>query len=243
MASMLGGAMQRLLIVDDEDRICRFLVRAMRAAGYEVDAVGTGPAALRAAETRDYDLVVLDLMLPGMSGVEVLRQMLRGGTDRRVLVLSAVTDVEARVGCLEAGAVDYMPKPFALAELLARVRSRLRAPPELVAAGGAVGRAAVGFGGEIEIGEVRLDPRRRTLEVAGERRGLSSREYALLLHMMQRAGDVCTREELLSDVWGYSFDPGSNIVEVYVRRLRAKLGAGRIETVRNVGYSFVTGTG
>src|SRR5439155_4973597 len=123
-----GGAMQRMLIIDDEDRICRFIGRALRAAGYEVDSATSGPAALGLAAAHDYDLVVLDLMLPGMSGTEVLRRLLRDRPDRRVLVLSAITEVEARVGCLEAGAVDYMTKPFALAELLARVRSRLRQP-------------------------------------------------------------------------------------------------------------------
>jgi two-component system, OmpR family, response regulator len=233
--------MSRMLVVDDEERICRFLGRALRSAGYEVDSATTGPAALLAVRAHEYDMVVLDLMLPGLHGSEVLRRMLAERPDRRILVLSAVTGVEARVGCLEAGAVDYLSKPFALAELLARIRSRLREsrpadPVDLMAR-----VPAPRDGEEIEAGEIRLDTRRRTLEVRGNRRPLSHREYALLLHLMQRQGRVCTREELLSDVWGYTFDPGSNIVDVYIRRLRAKLDPELIETVRNVGYSFAAG--
>ncbi len=232
--------MSRMLVVDDEERICRFLGRALRSAGYDVDSATTGPAALRAAALHDYALIILDLMLPGLHGSEVLRRMLAQRPNTRVLVLSAMTGIEARVGCLEDGAVDYMSKPFALAELLARVRSRIREPPNGAEGGNGSARVPVGPGGEeIKAGEVRLDTRRRSLEVRGDRRPLSHREYALLLHLMQRKGNVCTREELLSDVWGYTFDPGSNIVDVYIRRLRAKLEPGLIETVRNVGYSFV----
>lgn len=227
--------MARMLVVDDEDRICRFLGRALRSAGYAVDSATDGPAALRAVRAHDYDMVVLDLMLPGVHGSEVLRRMLDERPDRRILVLSAMTGVEVRVGCLEAGAVDFLAKPFALAELLARIRSRMRERlpgPAAPAPPGTVPRA-------LEVGGVRLDTVRRTLEIRGERRSLSHREYAVLLHLLQRAGQVCTREELLSEVWGYSFDPGSNIVDVYIRRLRAKLAGDQIETVRNVGYSFV----
>jgi len=231
--------MSRILVVDDEERICRFLGRALRSAGYEVDSATTGPAALRAVREHDYALIVLDLMLPGLHGSEVLRRMLAEQPGRRILVLSAMTGIEARVGCLEDGAVDYLSKPFALAELLARIRSRMRGPPAADGGDGSA-RPAVGHSTEeIAAGEVRLDTRRRSLEVRGDRRLLSHREYALLLHLMQRKGRVCTREELLSDVWGYTFDPGSNIVDVYIRRLRAKLDPDLIETVRNVGYCFV----
>jgi two-component system, OmpR family, response regulator len=231
--------MSRMLVVDDEERICRFLGRALRSAGYEVDSATTGPAALHAVRMHEYALVILDLMLPGLHGSEVLRRMLADRPDRKILVLSAMTGIEARVGCLEDGAVDYMSKPFALAELLARIRSRLR---EAAHTNGHNGSARVAVGPsveEIRAGDIRLDTRRRSLDVNGDRRPLSHREYALLLHLMQRRGTVCTREELLSDVWGYTFDPGSNIVDVYIRRLRAKLEPGLIETVRNVGYSFV----
>jgi two-component system OmpR family response regulator len=234
-----------MLVVDDEDRICRFVGRALRSEGYEVDVATSGPAALRSARAHDYDMVVLDLMLPGLSGHEVLRRLLDERPDRKILVLSAVTDVEARVSCLEGGAVDFLSKPFALAELLARIRSRLRdnhpepTYPDEVAelperGGGREGPR------DLRVGSLRLDSRRRSLEVDGERRPLSHREYTLLLHLMQHAGRVCTRQELLSDVWGYDFDPGSNIVDVYIRRVRSKLDVDLIETVRNVGYSFRT---
>jgi len=224
--------MARLLVVDDEERIRRLLSRTLRPAGYDVDLAATGPAALRAAAQRSYDLIVLDLMLPGMHGTEVLRRLLDDQPGRRVLVLSAVAGVEARVGCLDAGAVDYLGKPFALAELLARIRSRLREPRP--AEPGPAGH-------ELQVGGVTLDTRRRSLQVGGRLRLLSHREYGLLLHLMQRAGDVCTRAELLSAVWGYTFDPGSNVVDVYIRRLRAKLqDEEHIATVRNVGYRFVT---
>ena len=176
-------------------------------------------------------------MLPGLHGSEVLRRMLADRPDAKVLVLSAITGVETRVGCLEAGAVDYLAKPFAIAEFLARVRSRLRESGS-DDRDRTVNRAGRLTADEVEAGGIRLDTRRRSLDVHGTRRPLSQREYALLLHLMQHEGTVCTREELLSDVWGYTFDPGSNIVDVYVGRLRAKLDADSIETVRNVGYCF-----
>jgi DNA-binding response OmpR family regulator len=229
--------MPRVLVVDDEDRICRFLGRALRSAGYEVDYATTGPAALAASVQHEYALVVLDLMLPGLHGSEVLRRMLADRPDAKVLVLSAITGVETRVGCLEAGAVDYLAKPFAIAEFLARVRSRLRESGS-DDRDRTVHRAGRLTADEVEAGGIRLDTRRRSLDVRGSRRPLSQREYALLLHLMQHEGTVCTREELLSDVWGYTFDPGSNIVDVYIGRLRAKLDADSIETVRNVGYCF-----
>jgi DNA-binding response OmpR family regulator len=231
--------MSRVLVVDDEERICRFIGRALRSAGYEVDSATTGPIALVAARQHDYALIILDLMLPGLHGSEVLQHLLAERPDRRILVLSATTGVQTRVGCLEAGAADYMAKPFAIAELLARVRSRLRDPPPHDGAGGSTQPIAERNTEHIEAGGVRLDTRRRTLDVHGTQRPLSQREYTLLLYLMQRTGSVCTRAELLSDVWGYAFDPGSNIVDVYIGRLRAKLDSESIETVRNVGYCFV----
>ena len=231
--------MPRLLVVDDEDRICRFLGRALRSAGYEVDCATTGPAALAAAAQHEYALVVLDLMLPGLHGSEVLRRMLAERPDTKVLVLSAITGVETRVGCLEAGAVDYLAKPFAIAEFLAPGPEQAGSRDPTTAAR-TVRRAGRLTADEVEAGGIRLDTRRRSLDVHGTRRPLSHREFALLLHLMHRAGQVCSRDELLSDVWGYQFDPGSNVVDVYVGRLRSKLDADSIETVRNVGYSFAT---
>jgi DNA-binding response OmpR family regulator len=154
--------------------------------------------------------------------------MLMHNPQLRVIVLSAVGDVKARVGCLESGAADYLAKPFAVAELLARVRSRLR------------DRVGVADPTVLSVGEVRLDLRSRHVYINGRQIALSEREFLVTQHLMRRAGEVCTREELLSEIWGYSYDPGSNVVDVYVARVRAKLRGELIATVRNVGYSFAT---
>ena len=223
--------MSRLLVVDDEDRVRRLLQRALTAAGYTVDLAGTGTEGLLAAFTTAYDLVVLDLMLPDRSGDDVLADLLDYQPDARVIVVSAVPEIGARIHVLDAGALDFLPKPFVLAELLARIRARLRDHP-----GGANGTRF------LQVGELRLDTHRHTVSVGSHQTMLSLREFLLLQHFMQRAGQVCSRDELLADVWGYQFDPGSNVVDVYVRRLRSKLdGLRRIETVRNVGYCLSAG--
>ncbi|GII66137.1 DNA-binding response regulator [Sphaerisporangium krabiense] len=221
--------MPRIMVVDDEPRICRFVSRALERDGHVVRTVGTGEQALLLADAEEFALVVLDLMLPRLGGVDVLRQMLARRPDQRVLVLSAIGDVAAKVECFAHGAVDYLAKPFALAELVARVRIRAAEPAPAAA------RRC------IRAGQVALDPHRRTAELPGRSVQLTQREFVLLSHLMGRAGHVCGREELLTDVWGHAFDAASNVVDVYVRRLRAKLGADSIETIRNVGYSFVAG--
>jgi two-component system copper resistance phosphate regulon response regulator CusR len=215
-----------LLVVDDEPRIARFVSRALGSQGHVVETAGTGEEALLKARDRDFDLVVLDLLLPGLDGHEVLRQMVLQDRGMRVIVLSAVGDVESRVQCLRAGAVDYLAKPFAVAELLARVDSRLTEAP------------AAAPERWLEVGAMRLDLHRRVLHDGNRCTTLSQREFILLGHLMRRAGEVCTRDELLSDVWGFCFDPGSNVLEVYVARLRSKIDRWHIETVRNVGYCF-----
>ncbi len=219
--------MNSLLVVDDEDRIRRLLRRVFEAEGFVVHTATTGAEALEAACTRKHDLTVLDLMLPDMSGAEVLAGLLDLDQSARVLVLSAVPEIGSRVQVLDMGALDFLPKPFAIAELLARVRARLRE------------KTAVAATRWVAVGDLRLDTERRELHAGGRRVPLSHREFVLLGHLMRRAGQVCSREELLADVWGFTFDPGSNVVDVYVRRLRTKLGLGRIETVRNVGYSLL----
>jgi len=225
-----GKNMSRLLVVDDEERIRRLLRRVLEAAGYAVDVAGTGGVALRMAGACRYRLIVLDLMLPDLYGTEVLSRLLDGQPDLRVLVLSAVPEIGRRVQVLDMGALDFLAKPFAIAELLARVRVRMREP-------GPVTDARF-----LCVGALRLDTQRRTLVTGDRSVQLSLREYVLLEHLMRRAGEVCSRDELLSDVWGYQFAPGSNVVDVYVRRLRSKLDANqRIETVRNVGYCLVAG--
>jgi DNA-binding response OmpR family regulator len=219
----------RLLLIEDDERIARMVGRALHEEGYQVAHAGDGPTGLQAAEADPFDLIILDLMLPGMDGTLVLRKLIERDPRQRVLVLSAVPEVATRVACLELGATDFVGKPFSLDELLARIRARTR-------------DAAPGPAGDVlQVGPVRLDLRLHRVEAGGRASALSYREFLLLRHLMQRAGRPCTRLELLEDVWEMPFDPGSNVVDVYVRRLRAKPGLhDRIETVRNVGYRFAT---
>lgn len=216
--------MARVLLVDDEPRIVSFVSRALSAEGFQVDSALDGIRGLELARTGLYQLVVLDLLLPGQDGVSVLRSLMESRPDQRVLVLSALSDVNSKVRCLQLGASDYLPKPFSLAELLARVRARLRQ-----SASGPDDRF-------LNVGGVRLDLVRRVAESGDGAVALSGREFLVLQHLMLKRGEVCSRQQLLADVWGYSFDPGSNVVDVCVGRLRAKLGPDVIETVRSVGY-------
>jgi len=217
--------MARVLLVDDEPRIVSFVSRALSAEGFQVDSALDGIRGLELARTGRYELVVLDLLLPGQDGVSVLQDLMESQPDQRVLVLSALSDVSSKVRCLQLGASDYLPKPFSLAELLARVRARLRQP-----ASGPDERRFLNVGG------VRLDLVRRVADAGDGAVALSGREFLVLQHLMLKRGEVCSRQQLLADVWGYSFDPGSNVVDVCVGRLRAKLGPDVIETVRSVGY-------
>jgi two-component system, OmpR family, response regulator len=219
----------RVLVVDDEPRIASFVSRALSAEGFDVDSAADGIEGFSLASTGRYELVILDLLLPGLDGVAVLEELIQARPEQRVLVLSALSDVDNRVRCLELGASDYLPKPFAVAELVARVRARLRQP-----ASGPDERV-------LRVGRVSLDLVRRTADVGDGRVSLSEREFLLLERLLLARGDVRSRERLLSEVWGYSFDPGSNVVDVCVGRLRAKLGAEVIETVRGVGYRVDAG--
>jgi DNA-binding response OmpR family regulator len=216
--------MARVLLVDDEPRIVSFVSRALSAEGFQVDSALDGMRGLELARTGRYQLVVLDLLLPGRDGVSVLEDLMESRPHQRVLILSALSDVNSKVRCLQLGASDYLPKPFSLAELLARVGARLRQP-----ASGRDDRF-------MNVGGVRLDLVRRVADAGGGAVALSAREFHVLQHLMLRRGEVCSRQQLLADVWGYSFDPGSNVVDVCVGRLRSKLGADAIETVRSVGY-------
>jgi two-component system OmpR family response regulator len=214
----------RVLVVDDEPRIVSFVSRALSAEGFQVDGAMDGARGLDLARTGSYELVVLDLLLPSLDGVSLLQELMETRPGQRVLVLSALSDVETKVRCLEFGASDYVSKPFSLAELVARIRARLRQP-----ASGPEQRS-------LRVRGVTLDLMRRVADLGGGPVSLSEREFVLLEYLMRRDGEVCTRERLLQEVWGYSFDPGSNVVDVCVGRLRSKLGGGLIETVRNVGY-------
>jgi two-component system, OmpR family, copper resistance phosphate regulon response regulator CusR len=215
----------RILIVEDEARIRDFLARAFEAEGFGVDVVGDGEQGLARALTGNYDLVILDLMLPGRSGLEALRELHRERSDLPVLILSARSDLPIKLRSFELGAVDYVAKPFSLDELLARARVQLR-------------RARVADDNtEIRVGRLALDLARRQARVGESVADLSDREFRLLHFLMQHVGEVISRERLLSEVWGYDFDPRSNVVDVCVRRLRRRLGPeAPIETVRNAGY-------
>jgi DNA-binding response OmpR family regulator len=217
--------MPRVLVVDDEPRIVQFLSRGLSSGGFGVDTALDGAEGLALARQGRHDVVLLDLMLPIMDGVTVLQRLLAARPEQQVLVLSAVSDVSAKVRCLQLGASDFVQKPFSLAELIARIHARLREPRTV----GAAQRVLVA-------GPVRLELLRRTVDTGAGAVALSEREFLLLQHLMRRTGEVCTREELLQEVWGFTFDPGTNVVNVCVGRLRAKLGSGYIETVRNVGY-------
>jgi DNA-binding response OmpR family regulator len=213
----------RVLVVDDEQRILRFVVRGLQLEGYEVDSADTGAEGLHKALQGQYDLVILDLLMPGLDGVSVLERLVAERPGQAVIVLSCLAATATKVRCLEAGAEDYLAKPFAIDELLARVRARLRA---------AAGRPTT----SLVAGRVRLDLIRREADSGAGPVPLAEREFLLLRELMRQPGRVVSKQRLLSAVWHYQFDPGSNVVDVYVSRLRAKLGAATIATVRGEGY-------
>jgi two-component system copper resistance phosphate regulon response regulator CusR len=216
--------MPRILVAEDEVRLASFVSRALVDEGLRVDVAPDGPTALRLADTGDYELVVLDLRLPGLDGVDVLRNTIENHPDQRVLILSALSDVETKVTCLDLGATDYLCKPFAISELIARVRARLRQPTT---------PSTERF---VRVGDVALDVVKRLADSGRGPVPLSDREFALLQKLMTEEGGTCSRSDLLREVWGMDFDTGSNVVDVTVGRLRSKLGDQVVETVRHVGY-------
>ena len=215
----------RILIVEDEPRIRTFLASAFEAEGFRVDVVEDGENGLARALKGSYVLVILDLLLPGRDGLEVLRELHALRSELPVLILSARSDLPTKLRGFEFGAVDYVAKPFSLDELLARARVHLR-------------RAQVTDDGAIiRVGGLELDLSRRQARVDSMVADLSDREFHVLHFLMRHVGEVVSRERLLAEVWGYDFDPRSNVVDVCVRRLRRRLGPGTpIETVRNAGY-------
>ena len=219
--------MARILIIEDEQRIASFIAKGLRAEGHVTSIAGDGVTGLDLALSGDHDLVVLDIGLPRMDGFEVLERLRAQGSAVPVIVLTARDSVGDTVSALEGGADDYMPKPFRFAELLARVRLRLRQAPEH------------GPGGStLEAGGIRLDLHTRRAAVDGREIDLSAREFALAEMFMRHPGQVLSREQLLDHAWGLDFDPGSNVVDVYVGYLRRKFGADAIRTVRGMGYRF-----
>jgi two-component system response regulator QseB len=215
--------MTRILIAEDEPRLAAFLDKGLRAQGFTTTVVADGATASTMAQDEEFDLLVLDLGLPGKQGAEVLRDMRRAGQRMPVLILTARDDLDSTVAGLEGGADDYVTKPFKFEELLARIRARLREQPEPEQT-------------VLEAGGVTLDTRSRRAAVEGRTVELSAREYTMLEVLMRHAGQVLSREQLLSHVWGYDHDPGSNVVDVYVGYLRKKLGPDVIETARGMGY-------
>lgn len=219
--------MSRILIVEDEERIANFVGKGLRSAGHATEIARSGEDALLLTRSTDFDLLILDVGLPGIDGFTVLNELRGSGDTVPVIMLTARGSLDDTVRGLDEGADDYIVKPFRLDELLARVRVRLRdtsRPGET---------ATPSFRG------LSLDIRTRRATVDGREVELSAREFALADEFLRHPDQVLSREQLLNSVWGYDFDPGSNVVDVYVRYLRAKLGDGRIETVRGVGYRLV----
>jgi DNA-binding response OmpR family regulator len=215
--------MTRILIAEDEDRIVSFLEKGLRSNGYTTVAVGDGESAAALARDDSFDLLILDLGLPGRDGRDVLREVRARGDRLPIIVLTARDGVSDTVGSLEQGADDYVTKPFRFEELLARIRLRLKTDAAVETT-------------VLSTGRVQLDLRSRRASVDDRTIELTAREFALLETFMRHPGQVLSRAQLLSHVWGYDFDPGSNVVDVYVRYLRQKLGDGSIETVRGMGY-------
>jgi len=223
----------RILLVEDESKVARFITRGLTADRFAVDTAADGNSGLGLATTYQYDLIILDLMLPGTSGTEILRQLRQKDTNVPVLVLSARDALADKVGHLELGADDYLTKPFAFAELLVRVKALLRRGP--------VNRASV-----IRVGDLELDQLSRRVTRGGRQIELTAKEYALLEYLMSNAGRVLSRSMIIEHVWDQSFDGVFSIVDVYLGRLRSKIdqSADRklIRTVRGVGYSISNGT-
>ena len=214
---------RRILVVEDEARILEFLSRGLSADGMIVDGARTGPDAVKRALDNRYHLVVLDLVLPRLNGLAVLERIQRTYPELPVIVVSARGDVATKLKAFELGARDYVEKPFSFEELLARIRVHLEQPLE---------RRRL-----VTAGKLSLDLTNRQVRIGEVVATLPDREFSLLGYLVEHAGQAVSRERLLSEVWGYGFDPGSNVVDVCVRRIRRRLEPeSPIETVRNVGY-------
>jgi DNA-binding response OmpR family regulator len=218
----------RVLVVEDQRKTASFVKKALQSEGFAVDAVHTGDEGLASAQSTPYDVLILDIMLPGRDGLSIVRQLRAGRNATPVLLLSARDGVDEKIEGLNAGADDYLPKPFALGELVARVKALLRRT-------NTDSRAVV-----LKLGDLTVDTISREVQRGGKKFELSAREYRLLEYLLRSAGRVCGRMQILEKVWDYDFDPGTNLVDVYVRRVRDKIDAGfptpLLHTVRGVGY-------
>jgi DNA-binding response OmpR family regulator len=227
----MRSVMARILIIEDEEKMARMLARVLREEGYVAETAGDGRTGLGRALDDTFDLLIVDWMLPERSGVQIVRGLRAAEVDTSVLMLTARDQVEDRVEGLDAGADDYLPKPFALPELLARVRALTRRP-----------RGGGDAGAAIRAGDVALDPVRHVVRLRGERIELTAKEFALLAALMQRPGQVFSRSVLLDTVWGVPGEVSTSVVELYVSYLRRKLDRdgepSHIRTVRGVGYTF-----
>ncbi len=219
-------AKPRILVIDDEPHISGFVARALEHAGYRVEVAADGPDGIKRATAGGCDLVILDLIMPELDGRAVLTSILAARPGQAVLVLSCNSDVGTKVECLDLGARDYLTKPFSLAELIARVRAGLRETAK---------RSEVS-----QVGELTLDAGRLVADSGNGPVALTRLEFLCLRALIDRAGEAVTKSDLLASVWGIDFDPGSNLVDVCIRRLRAKLGFSLIETVRGEGYRLGT---
>ena len=221
--------MLRILLVEDEPRIAEAMRRVLAAEHYSVDVAGDGLDALELADQATFDVIILDRLLPRLDGVGVLKALRSKGVLTPVLMVTALSALENRVEGLDAGADDYLPKPFAFSELLARVRALARRSPELV-------------GERLVAGDIELDPVRHQVTVSGRSELLSAREYALMGYLIRHAGQVLTRQQILDSVWGAELDVYSNVVDLYVHYLRRKLATlnrnEALRTVRGVGYAL-----
>ena len=220
--------MTSILIVEDEKRISSFIEKGLSAAGYSPTVVDDGLAALDYVATGSFELVLLDVGLPSIDGFEVLTRLRARGETMPIIMLTARTSVDDTVTGLDGGANDYLPKPFKFDELMARIRLRLRESGQQSVAETV-----------LRHGDIALDLTTRRVTVGERTNDLSAREFALAEQFVRHPEQVLSREQLLSRVWGFDFDPGSNVVDVYVRYLRGKIGADRIETVRGMGYRLV----
>ena len=216
--------MSNILVVEDSERIASFIVKGLQSHGHQVTHTPNGEDALKLSAAAEFDLVILDIGLPGIDGFAVLEQLRGSGNEVPVIVLTARDSVDNTVASFEGGADDYMSKPFSFEELLARVRRRISTPGEAVTET------------TLSHKDIVLDLRTRRVSAAGIDHDLTAREFTMLEFFLRHAGQVLSREQILSRVWGFDHDPGSNVVDVYIRYLRQKLGNDSIQTVRGMGY-------